>query len=417
MSTSIPKSLLCDSLVQLLRMGLLVLCAILLPESGMAQVLSGPGISRPKIPKESSDPLSVVSFDDELPSNAIDKFDQQVAIPGDVSSQLSRLQSQLHAQNNQIASLRRQLQMPSTRYGSSREPRWFTTFESVVVQPMQENTAGVIVETDSGYSHVAFPWKLQNSPRVQFGHESAGDSLGWRVRYWHFRHSKAFHANSANALLPVGNEGVVGFLSEDGDITVGLDFIEDGRFQSSIRTDVIDWELQRQVAEALDVYAGIRYAKVAQSYSAVTDQGNAWSNSSFRGIGPTVAVRLQHDLALNRLALFANVRGSLLFGHKEVSVLDDANNIQQLIGTDDFELSGDSGDTLSSNAEMQIGLRFSAREWLVFTVAFEAQSFLNVGGANPTGVFTGPDSGLAGDSPIDDSLSFAGVTVGSEVTW
>ena len=70
------------------------------------------------------------------------------------------------------------------------------------------------------------------------------------MRYWQFRHSNSFDANNANGLIPTGNEGIAGYLSEDGDITVGLDFIEEGRFLSSVRTDVIDWEqLQVSVAE------------------------------------------------------------------------------------------------------------------------------------------------------------------------
>jgi hypothetical protein len=77
----------------------------------------------------------------------------------------------------------------------------------------------------------------------------------------------------------------------------------------------------------------------------------------------------------------------------------------------------DGANTLASNAEMQIGIRYAPADWLALTVAFECQTYGNVGGPNPTGVFTGPDSGLAGDGPLDDSLSFAGVTVGTELTW
>ena len=72
---------------------------------------------------------------------------------------------------------------------------------------------------------------------------------------------------------------------------------------------------------------------------------------------------------------------------------------------------------MSGNTKMQVGLRIAANDWLALTVAFEAQNFMNVGGANPTGIFTGPDSELAGASPMDDSLCFAGITVGTEVTW
>lgn len=317
----------------------------------------------------------------------------------------------------QQASLHSQMGMPSAKIMNRGKSRWFTTFESVIVQPLQENTSALIVETDDGYGHVAFPWELEHSPRIQFGLETDGETLGWRVRYWQFRHTDAFLANDANGLIPAGNEGIVGYLSEDGDVTVGLDFVEEGRFASSIRADVIDFELQRHLHQAVDVYAGIRYGKIVQGYRADTDQGSAFARSSFRGVGPTLAMRLQQDLAWDRLSVFANVRGSLLFGHKELSFADDANGLPQSIGNDDFRLSGEGADTLASNGELQVGMRFVATQWLALTVAFEAQTYSDVGGPNPTAIFTGPDSGIAGGSPVDDSLSFAGITVGTEVTW
>jgi hypothetical protein len=207
--------------------------------------------------------------------------------------------------------------------------RWFATYENVLVQPLQSNSTGVIVETTNGYSHVAFPWELNYSPRVQFGSEASGKSLGWRIRYWNFDQSESFVANDANGLIPIGTEATVGYLSEDGDITTGIAFIREGEFQSSIRADVIDWEFQRQVSEPLDFYAGIRYAKLAQGYHAITDQGNAHGQSEFRGIGPTMALRFSQALPYDLISLFANLRGSLLFGKKDFTAVDDVNGLQQ----------------------------------------------------------------------------------------
>ncbi len=106
----------------------------------------------------------------------------------------------------------------------------------------------------------------------------------------------------------------MGYLSEDGDITTGLAFITAGTFHSNVRADVIDMEMQRNVAAPLDLYAGLRYAKIAQHYNAVTDQGTTNAYSEFRGVGPTVALALNHALPLNRLSAFANARGSLFAG-------------------------------------------------------------------------------------------------------
>jgi len=86
-------------------------------------------------------------------------------------------------------------------------------------------------------------------------------------------------------------------------------------------------------------------------------------------------------------------------GQKRFSVYDDANESLQTIGSEDVNLSSDGGDTLSNNAEFQVGLRFVPSDWIAFTVAFEAQTFTNVGGPNPTGIFAGDDSALSGSSP------------------
>ena len=355
------------------------------------------------------------SYNQDAPVNMATSVSSVVGM--DYTSQFADLQNQIHSQNSQIAALQSELNTPANRRVAKGTHRWFSTYESVIVQPLQANTTAFIVETDLQYSHVPFAWELQHSPRVQFGLETLDDSLGWRLRYWQFRHNNTFDANDSNGLIPIGSVGIAAYLIEDGDISVGLDDIEEGTFNSHIRTDVIDLEVQRRVADPLDIYAGIRYAKLAQGYNAVTNQGSAMARSSFRGAGPTLAMRLQHDLGWKRLSLFANARGSLLFGHKEFSVTDDVSGFAQFIGNEEQRANPEGADALAGNSELQVGVRLTPTNWFSLTVAFEAQYFSNVGGANPTGVFTGPDRGLSGDSPIDDSLSFAGVTVGTEVTW
>ena len=330
----------------------------------------------------------------------------------DILGEVSALRTQLRQQERQIAQLR-----SGNVSWNTDAPRWFANYENVLVAPMQDNSTGVIVETNTGYSHVGFPWEINYSPRVQFGLEAAGDALGWRVRFWQFDNSESFQANDANGLIPIGNEGVVGYLSEDGDVTTGIAFIQEGTFTSEIRTDVIDFELQKKLSAPIDVYTGIRYAKVAQHYSAVTDRGNANATSEFRGIGPTAAAMLTHRLPYESFLLFANVRGSMLFGGKSYTVIDNVNNLSQTVGGIDLRSGSDTADTLAGNAEMQLGLRFAPNQHFNISVAIEAQHFANVGGPNPSGVFTGPDSGLNGGTPIDDDLGFLGLTVGTEVRW
>lgn len=42
-------------------------------------------------------------------------------------------------------------------------------------------------------------------------------------------------------------EAVASYLAEDGDITGGTEFIQQGAFTSEVRTDVLDGEIQRSL--------------------------------------------------------------------------------------------------------------------------------------------------------------------------
>ncbi|QDT02166.1 hypothetical protein K227x_05370 [Rubripirellula lacrimiformis] len=296
--------------------------------------------------------------------------------------------------------------------------RWFATYENLLIQPLQSNSTAVIVQTDDGYTHLQFPWELSYSPRVQIGSEATGGLLGWRVRYWRFNQNERFSANDANGLIPTGSFGSVGFLSEEGDIVTGVRDLAEGSFNSEVRADVIDWELQQQLSPSFDVYAGIRYGKIAQSYQAKTDEGDVFSSSEFRGFGPTVSLRMRRSLPVDHISLFCNLRGSMLLGHKAFHADDNiVDNFSQSIGAVDLRSYADGMDTLVGNAEIQLGVLLTMTEWLNISVALEAQHYGNVGGANPTAVFTGDDGGINGDGPMDDGIGFAGVSVGSEISW
>ena len=74
-----------------------------------------------------------------------------------VSIQLADLQSQISSQHMEIGQLRSQLKSPLDFQGRPAS-RYFASYESVLVQPVQANLSALIVETDDGYSQVMFPW-------------------------------------------------------------------------------------------------------------------------------------------------------------------------------------------------------------------------------------------------------------------
>ncbi len=354
--------------------------------------------------------LSTVSYSTPNPNTTA----QQPSLSSvDMWYQLAELNSQMNAQQQELQYFRNELNLRNKR---TMVYKLFANYEHVLVQPIQANNTGLIVETANGFSHVGFPWTIGYSPRVEFGLRGS-QNIGFTTRYWHLDQNTSFTANAANGLLPVGRQGTVGYLSEDGDITTGIAFIESGTFFSRVRADVIDFELQKELSENVNFFAGLRYAKLVQLYRATTDQGNASSTAEFRGYGPTVALHLTHRFATPRVFVFGTVRQSLLFGHRDFRVSDSVNNITQTIGSLDVRNFEDGADALSHVSEIQVGTRLTPLEWLAVTVAIEGQLFTNVGGANPTAVFIGRDNGLAGDSPMDDSLGFIGLNVGTEIFW
>lgn len=331
-------------------------------------------------------------------------------------SEVAALEARLAQLDGELASMRSRARRFAQPQKIRMPSKLFVGFESVFLQPAQQNNTGLIVQTNQGYSHVPFPWEMEHTPRITLGWDSGSDAFGWRVRFWQFRHNESFSVGLDN-LLPSGFEGTVGYLSEDGDIDAGLAFIEEGDFKSHVRTDVIDWELQRHLSTEVNLFAGIRYGKVRQSYTALTDRGAAYADSQFRGIGPTLAIEFERRLPLNRLALFANARGALMMGQKEFSVIDDVNNDLHTIGAIDLRSLEEGGDTVATNAEVHIGIRYDLCRFFALTFGVELQHFGNVGGANPTAAFAGDDSGLSGDSPMDDDLALFGITFGSQLMY
>lgn len=337
------------------------------------------------------------------------------ATVSDSTEELDFLDNRLSELDRQIAVLRARKRSAGAGRVIAGRPRAFVSFESVLLQPAQSNTSALIIETEAdSYAQVMFPWEIKHSPRISFGYDSGSDRLGWRMRFWQFRHTQKFNASVDNGLIPFGSDVVVGFLEEANDVTVGLQFIESGEFISHIRTDVIDWEISKRLTPSVNLYSGLRYAKVRQGYVANTDVGKAWADSQFRGIGPTVSLQFEHRLPLERLMLFSNVRGSLLFGHKDFSAIDDNDQYLQQLNEIDPRGWEEGADSLASNMEIQLGLQWDITRWFNLRVALEVQHFDSVGGANPTATATGPTGGISTDSPLDDNLSLFGLSIASE---
>lgn len=356
--------------------------------------------------QESSD-AHLMSYDILLQRiNQLESQSQVQTYDSGTAAQINSLESQVAAQASALQELRRELKDSSA--GTSGHGM-FMKYESLLLKPTQSNSTAFIASNPDSYDHVRFDWDIEHSPRVELGYMAGSDNLGWRARYWHFRHHNQFFANAANGLIPT-DEGIVGFFSEDGDIVTGISDVDTGTFTSAIQADVVDLELERAVGKGVSYLAGMRYGQIRQKYIADTDEGIAQSGAQFHGVGPTAALNLKHAVT-NQFSLFGGVRGSLLYGKQSFSAWDNIANGSS------SRINASNEDAFATNAELQLGMLYQPSSSLSFHLAVEAQHWGDVGGANPTAFYVGSDNSVDSDSPSDDDLSLIGLNIGAALHW
>jgi hypothetical protein len=181
-------------------------------------------------------------------------------------------------------------------------------------------------QTDFAYSYFA-------TPLVWFGYVGE-NGLGLRTRFW------LFDQSSTTTLTNDGNQTVISAAplnylnssSTAGDILT---------FTSSLDLDVVDFEL----TQAFDLgwltgqlSAGGRYTRIEQTYRHVESPLTALddivdSNHSFNGFGPSLGAEVRRNILASGLSLYANGRGSLLFGKSSQQATNINNNVVTNFGT------------------------------------------------------------------------------------
>lgn len=327
----------------------------------------------------------------------------------DSSIQMMNFERRLSQQESQLAQLQN---------GPARPGKLFARYESVIVQPVQSNQTALIVQTgDEEFATVMFPWEMEHSPRVTLGYEPPSNRVGWQVRYWHFDHGQSFTASEDNGIIQPGWRADVPYLVEDGDVALGVQLFEEGTFVSRVRADVIDMEVSRNLIKPIDAFIGMRYGKFGQFYSAVTDEGSVNARTEFRGLGPTMALRLRQTLPLERLSMFGTLRGAMLYGQKDFLGRESNFGNTQHVNGIDLRSYDEGVNSFAGSLEMQVGIEYTITNFFTTFVAFEGQHHAGVGGVNPPATMEGRDGDVTGDSVLDDDLSFVGLTTGIQLQY
>jgi len=157
------------------------------------------------------------------------------------------------------------------------------------------------------------------APRFWLGYETAS-GLGARVTYWQFDQQIA-----SGHLAPGGPPGpdqvYIVYTNHTDDISridagVGSTF----DYLHGMEMHVLDCDVTQKVnwgRTNATLGGGVRYAKLLFTSWASVDAGT-WQTvnveNTFEGVGPTVALDLQHPIGQTRISLVGAVRGTVLFG-------------------------------------------------------------------------------------------------------
>jgi hypothetical protein len=205
--------------------------------------------------------------------------------------------------------------------------QWLAGVDMVALKPhFHSNTAFTMMQSDGvsfeSFSDTNFNYDLGLSPRLWLEYRAASE-IGIRSQFWRFAQS----AGTESASPPANGFGRIThprFGTVDISTTIPTDhFTAD----SGLKAYFVDAEITKVGNFAcwdLIASAGLRYGSVEQRYTARLRNaagvlaGSLDFEHRLEGIGPTFAVETRRPLGAN-VTLFANARGSLLFGPNSVT--------------------------------------------------------------------------------------------------
>ena len=199
------------------------------------------------------------------------------------------------------------------------KPHWTTNpaYATNIISP-----AGVSLDsqTDFAYSYAA-------TPLIWFGYVGQ-NGLGIRTRFWFYDQSETMTLANDGSLTVI-SAAPLNYLnssSTDGDQLT---------FTSGLEVDVVDIEATQTFDLGWltgQLSAGGRYARIEQTYHHVETPLTALddiidSSHTFDGFGPSLGAEVRRNLMDSGLSLYANGRGTLLFGKSSQQALSINNNV------------------------------------------------------------------------------------------
>jgi len=290
-------------------------------------------------------------------------------------------------------------------------------FEALVIRPYFQTNPGLSVETVTPASsqtvdlNFSYPYRI--NPKVWLGYVT-DCGLGCRLSWWSFeQHANAVGVTQATT-LPAGQELIINTpLEFAGSIPI-VEGSGGAAATSSLRLNVWDVEATQVFhlgSCQVEGSAGIRYAHLAQNCDAFLYASEAAGSltltekdgHNFDGFGPTWSVDMRRPVCYG-LGLFANLRGSALFGRSHVGNVA-AESI--MAGTGQILATlGENADQLSFlvSAEAELGVDFTQE---LGHVCFFAQA----------GITAQLWLGAGSATSRQDDMTFFGYTLAVGITY
>ena len=293
------------------------------------------------------------------------------------------------------------------------------------------NPAGTTLLTASGSKD--FDWNAEAAPRFWIGY-TLNESWMLRTRFWTFDHSAdglvvGQGPDPVVAATTIASVGALPFVSLS--LPPGA-LANTIRVDSALHMDVLDLEVAYTSISGLWSFegaAGLRYAEIAQHYDAsLFNPGNAIvprtfidqrEENGFYGWGPTLAGEVGYDIGYG-VALYGNVRGSLLFGRNYQNANQTAAG--GIPANQGFVARG-SQDVILPVGELEMGVSWSRdlnrRLRVMAKTGFVGQVWFDAGSATipPGGSFPSIQSFALGTSspvpivaPTSSNLGLLGLT-------
>jgi hypothetical protein len=252
---------------------------------------------------------------------------------------------------------------------------WFGGFEFAWLRPRFSDNTSIIVDPlpDDNFAQ-PFDYEFETSPRIWLGHVNE-NGFGLQVRYFQFdgeADDRSFSPDANNPVAFIEVYGAGGNISRNAFAGVGetLTVTHDVELHVFDLEAVQRWEWNRML---LMGSFGARYVRMDQDMlaTAITAAGvldeMVDHDHSFEGFGPVVGLQLTRSFGGSGLGVYGNVRGSILFGDQDQTIVE-IKNAGANVGTDVHN-----GDEVMAIGEISFGLQY-ARE-----LRRGAQGFVRVG--------------------------------------